>query len=325
MLSDPAGALTPLLRHRLIIVTGKGGTGKTTVAATLGWAAAQAGLRVLVAELGRDAQLPRLLSPEARALDHEERQLAPGITAIRIDPYAALAEYLGLQIGIPAMVRRVVRNTAFRQLLDASPGWRELITLGKVWHLEQMMLAGAPKYDLIVVDAPATGHGMTLLDVPRVVVSTVRAGPLRHHTERVEALLADPERTLLLPVSQAEELPFRETCSLVRRVREELSVHVDRVVVNGVHAAPLPVGLEDLPERLGRLPDSTGFETLPAPAVLARCVAHLHERHRLNQHYLGEIARQTDLPLIPLPYLAEGIRGPEDVATLAGSLTREAA
>ena len=250
LLSDPAGALTPLLRHRLIIVTGKGGTGKTTVAATLGWAAAQAGLRVLVAELGRDAQLPRLLSPEARALDHEERQLAPGITAIRIDPYAALAEYLGLQIGIPAMVRRVLQNTAFRQLLEASPGWRELITLGKVWQLEQMMLAGAPKYDLIVVDAPATGHGMTLLDVPRVVVSTVRAGPLRHHTERVEALLADRERTLLLPVSQAEELPFRETCLLVRRVREELSVHVDRVVVNGVHAAPLPKGLEDLPERI---------------------------------------------------------------------------
>ncbi len=323
MRSDPAGALTPLLRHRLVIVTGKGGTGKTSVAAALAWAAAGAGLRVLVAEVGRDAQLARLLGTRARALDYEERQLAPGIFAMRIDPYAALAEYLGLQIGIPALVRRVVRNTAFRQLLEASPGWRELITLGKVWHLEQMTLAGAAKYDLIVVDAPATGHGVTLLDVPRVVVSTVRAGPLRHHTQRVEALLADPERTLLLPVAQAEELPCRETETLVRRVREELSVHVDRVVVSGVHAAPFPAGLEDLPERLGRLPDATGFEALTAPAVLARCAAHLHERHRLNRHYLGEIARLTGLPLVSLPYLAEGIRGPEDVATLARSLTRE--
>ncbi len=186
-----------------------------------------------------------------------------------------------------------------------------------------MQLAGAPKYHLILVDAPATGHGLTLLDVPRVVVSTVRAGPLRQHTERVEALLADPERTLLLPVAQAEELPCRETELLVRRVREELSVRVDRVVVNGVHVAPFPAELEDLPERLGRLPDSTGFETLPAPQVLARCAAHLHERHRLNRYYLGEITRLTGLPLVTLPYLADGISGPEDVAMLAEALADE--
>jgi anion-transporting ArsA/GET3 family ATPase len=318
--TDPAGALPSLLERRLVIVTGKGGTGKTTVAAALAVAAAQRGLRVLVAEVGGDSQLPRLIDPAAPAVGYEERAIAPGITAIRIDPFAALTEYLGLQIRVPGLVERVVRNQAFHQLLDASPGWRELITLGKVWHLEQMRDARGPRYDRIVVDAPATGHGVTLLDVPRVVVSTVRAGPLRHHTERVEALLADPERTLLLPVSLAEELPCRETVSLVERVRAGLSVHVDRVIVNGVHAAPFPAGLGDLPARLERLPESLAFETLPPPRVLARCARYLNERHLLNRHHQGEIARRTGLPVVPLPYLPDGVTSHGALEVLARAL-----
>jgi anion-transporting ArsA/GET3 family ATPase len=313
-----------LLQRRLVIVTGKGGTGKTTVAAALAVAAAERGLRVLVAEVGSDSQLPRLIDPQAGAVGYEEREIAPGITAIRIDPYAALAEYLGLQIRVPGLVQRMVRNPAFRQLLEASPGWRELITLGKVWHLEQMRDGRGPRYDRIVVDAPATGHGVTLLDVPRVVVSTVRAGPLRHHTERVEALLADPRRTLLLPVSLAEELPCRETVSLVERVRAGLSVHVDRVIVNGVHAAPFPAGLDDLPARLERLPEALGFETLPAPRVLARCARYLHERYLLNQHHVGEIARRTSLPVVTLPYLPDGVSGRDALAVLARALVADA-
>jgi anion-transporting ArsA/GET3 family ATPase len=321
---DLAGAPAPsLLQRRLVIVTGKGGTGKTTVAAALAVAAAQRGLRVLVAEVGSDSQVPRLIDPNAPAVGYEERAIAPRITAIRIDPYAALAEYLGLQIRVPGLVQRVVRNQAFHQLLQASPGWRELITLGKVWHLEQMRDARAPRYDRIVVDAPATGHGVTLLDVPRVVVSTVRAGPLRHHTERVEALLADPQRTLLLPVSLAEELPCRETASLVERVRSGLSVHVDRVIVNGVHDAPFPDTLADLPARLERLPESLAFEALPPPRALARCARYLHERHLLNRQYLGEIARSTRLPVVALPYLPDGVTGRDALSVLAAALVAE--
>jgi anion-transporting ArsA/GET3 family ATPase len=302
-----------------VLVTGKGGTGKTTVSAAIALAAADQGLRVLVAELGRDSVLPRLLAPEAPPGDYPEREIAPGLYAIRIDPYEALAEYLGIEIGMRGLARRLLSQRAFRQLMEAAPGWRELIELGKVWHLEQMREDGRPRFDLIVVDAPATGHGVTFLDVPRVVISAVRAGPLRHHTERVEALLRDARRTLVLPVTLAEELPARETDALVARVRE-LGLPIDRVVINGLRAQPVPESLGDLATLLERLPDQVAAGALPRPSVLAACVRALRARHELGRRYTAEIAQRTGLPLVRLPYLAEGIRGPQDVAALAGAV-----
>jgi len=325
-----ADALRSLLDRRLAIVTGKGGTGKTTVAAALAVAAARAGKRVLVAEMAHDEQISRLLQPGSPPAGYAGREVAPGITVMRIDPFEALSEYLVLQIGIRPLVESVVRNRAFRQLMSASPGWRELITLGKIWHLEQMVEApGRPRYDLIVVDAPATGHGVTFLDVPRVVVSAVRAGPLRQHTERVEALIEDPERTVLLPVTLAEELPTRETAELVERVRSDIGIAVDRVVVNAVVAAPFPEGLARLDEALARLPEATPLGSLPPPSALAACAGYLRSRHELNRGFVSEIADRTGLPVVVLPHLHRGIEGPAEIESLAAPLleapSREAA
>ena len=314
-------SLPSLLERRLVIVTGKGGTGKTTVTAALGLAAARHGRRVLVAEVGRDGELPGLFGVPARPGDHEARPVHPGVTAMRIDPYAALAEYLGLQIGLRGLVERVLRNPGFHQLMDASPGWRELITLGKVWHLEQMREPdGRPRFDLLVIDAPATGHGLTFLDVPRVVVSAVRAGPLRRHAALVEAMIADPEQTLLLPVALAEELPARETGELVARARERTGIEVDRVVVNAVASPPFPPGLEDLDQRLARLPADAALPGLPPAPVLAACTRHLRQRFALNRDYLVEIARGTGLPLVVLPLLPGGVEGLAALERLGAAL-----
>jgi anion-transporting ArsA/GET3 family ATPase len=304
-----------------VIVTGKGGTGKTTVAAALATAAAQAGKRVLIAEMALDEQITRLFAPGSAPAGYAGRTVAPGITAMRIDPFEALSEYLVLQVGIRPLVETVMRNQAFRQLMSASPGWRELITLGKIWHLEQMTEPdGSPSYDLIVVDAPATGHGVTFLEVPRVVVSAVRAGPLRQHTERVETLIDDPKRTVLLPVTLAEELPTRETAELVERVRSDLSVAIDRVIVNGVAPAPFPAEFADLDERLQRLPKDTALGALPPPSTLAACAGYLRSRYELNRGFVSEIAHSTQLPIVVLPQLHRGIDGPGALETLATPL-----
>ncbi|HKJ23533.1 MAG TPA: ArsA-related P-loop ATPase, partial [Myxococcota bacterium] len=287
----PAPRAPGILDRRLVIVTGKGGTGKTSVVAALALAAAHAGRRVLVAETGLDESVPPLLAPGSPPVGYAGREIRPGITALRIEPYEALAEYVGLQFGVRAMTDLVFRNAAFHQLMDASPGWRELITLGKVWHLQQQEGPdGSPRFDLVVVDAPATGHGITFLDVPRVVISAIRAGPLRRHAGWVEDMVRSPDDTLLLPVALGEELPARETAELVTRLREEVGVAVDRVVVNAVARSPLPPGAPDLAERLERLPPGLDCGGLPPPPVLAACVRHASARAELNHHYRDRIA-----------------------------------
>ncbi len=306
--------LRDLLDRHLVIVTGKGGTGKTSVAAALGLRAAARGLRVCVVETGLDEHVPRLVAPDSTP----GTPLRPGLESLRIDPYEALAEYLTLQLGVPGLATRVLRNEGFRKLLDAAPGWRELVTLGKVWHLREQ-----GEFDLLLVDAPATGHGLTFLDVPRVVGSAVRAGPLRRHAGWVEEMVRDPQNTVLLPVALAEELPARETAELVTRLREDVGVPVDRVVANAVASPPFPESVADLDVRLGRI-DLPASDTRPSSRTLAGCAAHLRSRYELNRAYLEHLREWTALPTIELPLLPEGVTGPADLDLLGRRLLGEA-
>ncbi len=313
--------LKSLADQRLVIVTGKGGTGKTTVAAALAVAASRAGRRVLIAEVGRREEVPNRIAPGQPPVGYAGRELLPGLTAIHIDPFEALAEYLGLQLHVRGLVDLALRNRGFRQLLEAAPGWRELITLGKVWHLsEQRRPDGTPRYELIVVDAPATGHGMTFLDVPRVAAGAVRAGPLRNHAHLVEDLIHDPSRSLLLPVALAEELPARETVELVTRARDSIDIAVDRVVVNAVAESPFPQGQAELHRTLAAIPTSTDLGDLPSPSALSACASTLASRYAINRRYLREIAELCALPVVPLQYCAGGVAGAEQLAALGAPL-----
>jgi anion-transporting ArsA/GET3 family ATPase len=148
----------------------------------------------------------------------------------------------------------------------------------------------------------------------------VRAGPLRRHSQLVEQMIEDPARTLLLPVALAEELPTRETAELVARVRADVGIAVDRVVVNAVAPAPFPAGLEDLDRRLAALPEGLELGRLPPPRTLAACAAFLRARHTLNRRYVGEIAATTGLPVVELPYVATPLEGEAALAGLAEAL-----
>lgn len=336
--SPPAGNGTPqmgagaaprlrsLIDCRLIIVTGKGGCGKTTVATALALAAAETGKRVALAETGHDEHCPQLIDPTAPAVGYQGRELRPGLEVLHIRPFDALVEYLGLQIGMQALVERGLRQPAFQQLLAAAPGWRELITLGKVYYMESLQRdARRPEYDLIIVDAPASGHGLTFLDVPRVVQSAIRSGPLRRNAGNVEALILDPGRTRLLPVSLAEELPVNETVELIDRISEQVGVPIDRAVMNRV--APSPYGdandarqLETRLAELGDDADATACDVLPAPDVMAQCCAWRRERFELGARYVEQLATRTSLPLFEVRDRLEGIEGPDTLLEIGRQL-----
>jgi anion-transporting ArsA/GET3 family ATPase len=293
------GVARSLLDYRVIIVTGKGGTGKTTVAAGLAEAARRAGKRVVLAETSATEAVAGCFEDRPAPLGYSGRELRPNLHALRIEPEAALAEYLGLQIGLRGLAERVLRTDMFQQLLEAVPGWRELIILGKVWHLEQKTdTSNRPVHDLIIVDAPSTGHGMTFLDVPRVVQQAVRAGPLSRHAGWVESMIHDRERTLLLPVTLPEELPVLETRELIERARTGIDIAVDRVVVNAMpklREKKLAHVLEDLPEDLA-------LESLPPVQVIRQLLGHAERREAIAYREREHVSRLTNLPVVDLPF-----------------------
>lgn len=314
-----------LLDRRLLLVTGKGGTGKTSIAAALGVAAARRGIETVVVETSDRPLLPALLAQAEQELPPADGRNPVPVSAhlytLRIDPKEALTEYLELQLPLGGMVRRLIQQSGFRRLLDAAPGWRELITLGKLWHLESRTEGAGPRWGLLVVDAPATGHGLSLLSVPNVVVDTVRLGPLRRHTDRVQALLHDPERTRIVPVTLLEEMPVKETLELCARI-EDLGLHRGSLIANCVETPAALPALEPLLEALGRITADELAPPLPGPQALSDIAEHAARRSALQARFMAQLLDARLGEVIQLPLLDRGISSRKEIEQLADELER---
>jgi Mrp family chromosome partitioning ATPase len=296
-------ALRSLLDYRLVVVTGKGGTGKTVVSCELAEAARLAGMRVLLIETAATESIAPLFESAPEPLGYTGRELRPGLHALHIDPHEALADYARIQIHFGAVTDRVLKAETFQQLLEAAPGWRELIILGKIWHLEQKTEAsGRPLYDLLIVDAPATGHGLTFLDVPRVVQHAVRAGPLARHASWVEALVHDRQRTLMLPVTLPEDLPVLETKELIDRARSDIDIGVDRIVVNRMPTRLASDAARDLTD----LPSDLELECLPSVPKMRAMLEHSARRDELAFSQRQRVSSLCSLPVVDLPVQTRG-------------------
>jgi anion-transporting ArsA/GET3 family ATPase len=227
-----------LLAKPLLVVTGKGGVGKSTVAAALGMAAAARGLRTIVAEVAARDDVSRTLAPHgagAAGRSFVERDLGEGLHHISIDPESALEEYLKDQLP-RGLADLLASSRTFSYLTAATPGLRELLTVGKVWELAQpdRRTPGAHPYDLVILDAPATGHGVAVLTAPGTFADAARLGPVARQGGIIHGMLADPEQTGIVAVATAEEMPVNETLGLQRTLRDELGQPFAAVVANGV-------------------------------------------------------------------------------------------
>src|SRR5437588_5283422 len=178
-----------LLEKCLIFVTGKGGVGKSTVATALGLLAARRGLRTVIAELSAQERVQRLL--EHHAEHFQEVELTPGLFTISIDPEHAMDEYLRVKLG--AVGHALGSSKLFHAFAMATPGMRELLSIGKVWELAQLQrrTRGAAPYDLVIVDAPATGHGGGMLRTPRTFAEIAPVGPVARQGRNIASTIVD--------------------------------------------------------------------------------------------------------------------------------------
>ena len=300
-----------LLRdRRLLYVTGKGGVGKTTVAAALGVAAARAGRRTIVCEVADQDRVSRAFRREG-VVPETEVQLADNLWAITIDPSRALEEWLAKQIGGTGL-KVLARSSAFQYFVAAAPGAKELITIAKVWELTQPSRWDRrnPTYDLVVVDAPASGHGLAMLTTPRTFGEIARVGPIRRQAFRVRDLLADPERTGYVAVALPEEMPVNETLELERKLPEAVGLPLEAIVVNGMW-----------PERFSAADAETLRSLDGQPAVAAALTAY--ERARAQRSHLRRLRRATEAHVVTLPYLFDGEIGLPEYERLARELARK--
>ena len=232
-----------LLDKSLVYVTGKGGVGKTTIAAAIGLAAAARGRRTIVCEVSHQDRVSRAFARQG-VREEVEVELEHDLWAITIDPEQALREWLAGQLG-GTPVRLLARSHAFQYFVAAAPGAKELVTIGKVWELAQAKRWDRhnPRiYDTVVVDAPASGHGLAMLTTPRTFGEIARVGPIRRQAFKIRDMLADPARTGYVAVALPEEMPVNETLELERASGRRRSAgprrdrgqrHVARALLDG--------------------------------------------------------------------------------------------
>ncbi len=296
-------ALAPLLARRLLALTGKGGVGKSALAAALGLGARARGKRVLLAEVRAPRRLPALLG--VRVEDDALRELQPGLLWVNLQPEAALEIYAMRLLKLRAVYRAVFEQRMVQSFLRAVPGLAEILMLG---HLRA--LVDESGCDLILLDAPSTGPGAMLLEAPQAVVETAPLGALRDGAEWIQRLLTDPAACAVLLVALPEELPVNEAIDLHHRLRRG-GFPQGAALLNRVLPDPFPPGAEAVFARLGT--------PLAARDLLAATRAY--RRRLAGQRAHGERLRAgLALPVVELPELVEPAFGPQAVQRLADLL-----
>jgi anion-transporting ArsA/GET3 family ATPase len=300
-----------LLDKRLVFVMGKGGVGKSTVAIALGLLAARRGLRTIVAELASQERVQGLFEHEREQF--REVELAPGLFTISIDPQQAMEEYLRVKAG--TLGQALGSSRLFQAFAMATPGMRELLSIGKVWELAQLnrRTRGAAPYDLVIVDAPATGHGVGLLRTPRTFAEIARVGPIAHQGRTIADTIADAEFTGVIAVATPEEMPVNETLSLAAELaRDELSL--DLVIVNALYPARFEAAeIAELAGALTRTRSALARSALRAAlSEHARAATQREQRDRLRDHVDGR--------LVELPYVFADHLGLGELDALASAL-----
>ncbi len=307
----------PLIDRRLAFVLGKGGVGKTAVAAALGLGLADAGHRTLLVEVGAETRTQALFGI-APALD-DPVQVRPGLFALTVDAELATQEYLSLQLKVRPLVEMMSRSRAFHQVTQAAPGLAELVTLGKIWDLATTVQGGAPLWDRLVVDSPATGHGIALLEAAGNARELAGSGPIRDQADAIEKVIRHPAATGIAVVATPEDLAVTEAAEAVGILRAR-GMPVACAVANAVRRSQFsPADAEALRAVLAD-PAAGDPERAAAHAAIAVADGAAHDAREVDG-----LARESGLPVAVLPHVPDLAPGSGGLEALSAALMSDPA
>ncbi len=304
-----------LLDRRIILVLGKGGVGRSTMAAAVAAACARRGRRTLLYQSNANDRFGDYFSRPP--CGHEPSELAPNLWGLNTSPAAALREYGLMILKFQKVYDMIFENRVTKAFLRAVPGLDDYAVLGKAWYHTTEEKRGRPVWDTIVFDMPASGHSLTMLRIPWVILETVPEGPLTRDARTLQSLLRDPARTAAIIVTIAEEMPVTEARELTAKL-EPLGIHPQRVLVNQMATDHFPAG-SPAARVLGAL------KAGPVDGLLAAVTSHgamTKARRSLNEHYFAEIAATVPAPAFPIPYLSRRNLEPADIQQLSALVER---
>ena len=312
----PAGVDVSILDRRLVFVTGKGGVGKTSVAAALAHLAAQRGLRTLVCEMDAKGSLADAF--DVGALAFEPRQLEPNLWAMAMNTEDALKEYLRLFVKVPFIGRIGPLARTFDFLADAAPGVREILVIGKLCYEVRER-----HYDLVIVDAEATGHIISQIGAPMTIREMAQVGLVRDQTDWMLKVLHDPATTGVAVVTTPEEMPVTETLALLERLERETGVAPTTLIANRVLPRRFSDAQQAVVDRLADVaPEIVAQVGRGGPAVLEATRITEARRH-IGDGHLDRLRAESDLPILTVPELFTRATGRRVVTLVADALDAE--
>lgn len=309
----PANSVDDLGSRRFLFVTGKGGVGKTTVVAALASRFAQQGKRVLVGETSPKEHLSSLFGRSA--LPTQISELSPRLFGVLLDADVALKEYGALVLKSERLVGALFDNKLVRGFFHGAPGLKEWAALGKAWyHSTETLSDGSPRFDVVILDAPATGHGLDMLRVPKTIIELSAPGVLRTDAERAWAQFRDPVQSGVVVVSLPEEMPVTESLELCSALDSELQLPLAAVVANQV----VPLVFENT-ERAMLAELEEPLEHDAASLALGAGIRRA-AREAVQVESLRRLSALR-APLLQLPFLFEGAQSSAALAKLVAALS----